>query len=63
MPKRKFKIHDPFFDISNILEIIGALYLFFYFAQIIRGSPLVLGIIFIIVGFVIKELELYFRRI
>jgi len=62
MAKTKFKIHNPLFDIANILEIIGALYLFFYIAQVIQGSPLVIGIILIVIGYIIKLVDMKFRK-
>lgn len=62
MAKKKFKIDILAHDISNIFQIIGALYLFFYFAQVIRGSPLTIGIIFIIIGFVIKFFYVNYRK-
>lgn len=62
MANKKIKFYSPLFDIANLLEIIGAFYIFFYLAQIIRGSPLVIGIIFVVIGYIIKLIDMKFRK-
>ncbi|MGA2130215.1 MAG: hypothetical protein ABSG05_01185 [Candidatus Pacearchaeota archaeon] len=62
MAKKKLKFFMLTYDFVTILEVIGALYIFFYLAQIIRGSPLVIGLIFILIAFVIRFFDYNLRN-
>ena len=60
--KKSLKIGFLVWDIANIIEIIGALFIFFYIAQVVRGNPLVIGLIIVAVAFIIKVLDYNIRK-